>query len=216
MNAARAATVLGYLRRLGRAEEVRASSDVNLLERYSAGREDAAFAELVRRHGPMVLGVCRRVLGNLDDAEDAFQATFLVLAARPRAVGNPASLANWLFGVARRTALRVQVDAARRFRHEQLSAKSEAIDSDTESLWRDLRPVLDAEVARLPERFREVFILCCLEGRTHEEAARLLGCPTGTVASRLSRARERLRSRLVRRGLALGAAGALFAAGGAA
>jgi RNA polymerase sigma factor (sigma-70 family) len=213
MNAARAATMLGYLRRLGRTEEVRASSDANLLERYSAGREDAAFAELVRRHGPMVLGVCRRVLGNLDDAEDAFQATFLVLAARPRAVGKPASLANWLFGVARRTALRVQVDAARRYRHEQLSAKSEAISPDTETLWRDLRPVLDAEVARLPESYREVFILCCLESRTHEEAARLLGCPAGTVASRLSRARERLRSRLVRRGLALGAAGTLFAAG---
>ncbi len=213
MNAARAATVLGYLRRLGRAKEVRASSDVNLLERYSAGREDAAFAELVRRHGPMVLGVCRRVLGNLDDAEDAFQATFLVLAARPRAVGHPAFLANWLFGVARRTAQRVQIDAARRFRHERLSAKSEAINPDSEAFWRDLRPVLDAEVARLPERCREVFILCCLEGRTHEEAARLLSCPTGTVASRLSRARERLRSRLMRRGLAVGAAGALFAAG---
>jgi RNA polymerase sigma factor (sigma-70 family) len=213
MNAARAATVLGYLRRLGRAEEARASSDANLLHRYAAQREDAAFAELVRRHGPMVLGVCRRVLGNLDDAEDAFQATFLVLAARPRAVGNPSSLANWLFGVARRTALRVQVGAARRCRHERLSAKSEAIDSDTTALWREIRPVLDAEVARLPAHCREVFILCCLEGRTHEEAARLLGCPAGTVASRLSRARERLRGRLVRRGLALGTAGALFAAG---
>jgi RNA polymerase sigma factor (sigma-70 family) len=213
MNAARAATVLGYLRRLGRAEEARASSDANLLHRYAAQREDAAFAELVRRHGPMVLGVCRRVLGNLDDAEDAFQATFLVLAARPRAVGNPSSLANWLFGVARRTALRVQVDAARRCRHERLSAKSEAIESDTTALWREILPVLDAEVARLPAHCRAVFILCCLEGRTHEEAARLLGCPAGTVASRLSRARERLRGRLVRRGLALGTGGALFAAG---
>src|SRR5216683_2304181 len=162
MNAGRATSVLAYLRRLSGLGIVRAAGDADLLERFVARREDAAFAELVRRHGPMVLGVCRRVLGNLDDAEDAFQATFLVLAARPRAVGNPASLANWLFGVARRTALRVQVDAARRFRHEQLSAKSEAIDSDTESLWRDLRPVLDAEVARLPERCREVFILCSL------------------------------------------------------
>jgi RNA polymerase sigma factor (sigma-70 family) len=213
MNAARAATVLGFLRRLGRAGAVRASSDADLLKRYVAQREDAAFAELVRRHGPMVLGVCRRVLGNPDDAEDAFQATFLVLAARPRAVGDPSSLANWLFGVARRTALRVQVDAARRFRHERLGAKSEAIDANTEALWRDLRPVLDAEVARLPARCREAFILCCLEGRTHEEAGRLLGCPGGTVASRLSRARERLRNRLTRRGLTLGVAGALFAAG---
>jgi RNA polymerase sigma factor (sigma-70 family) len=213
MNAARAATVLGYLRRLGRTEEARASSDANLLERYAARREAAAFAELVKRHGPMVLGVCRRILANVDDAEDAFQATFLVMAARPRAVGKPASLANWLFGVARRTALRVQVDAARRYRHEQLSAKAEAISPETETLWRDLRPVLDAEVARLPESCREVFILCCLEGRTHEEAGRLLGCPPGTIASRLSRARERLRNRLVRRGLTLGAAAALFAAG---
>src|SRR5947208_16899127 len=103
MNAARAATVLGYLRRLGGTAMVRASSDAELLERFVLAREDTAFAELVRRHGPMVLGVCRRVLGNPHDAEDAFQATFLVLAARPRAVGDPASLANWLFGVARRT-----------------------------------------------------------------------------------------------------------------
>jgi RNA polymerase sigma factor (sigma-70 family) len=213
MNAARAATVLGYLRRLGRAGAVRASPDADLLERYSTQREDAAFAELVRRHGPMVLGVCRRLLGNLDDAEDAFQATFLVLAARPRAVGDPSALANWLFGVARRTSLRLQVDAARRFRHERLGAKSEAVAPGSEALWRDLRPVLDAEVARLPARCREVFILCCLEGRTYDEAGRLLGCPGGTVASRLSRARDRLRARLVRRGLTLGAGAVLFAAG---
>jgi RNA polymerase sigma factor (sigma-70 family) len=212
MNAARAATVLGYLRRLGRVGETRASRDAELLTRYALQREDAAFAELVRRHGPMVLGVCRRVLGNLDDAEDAFQATFLVLAARPRAVRDPSSLANWLFGVARRTSLRLQVEAARRNRYERLSARSEVIEPVDDTSWRELRPLLDAEVARLPARYREAFILCCLEGRTHEEAAKVLGCPGGTVASRLSRARERLRGRLVRRGIALGAVTALFVA----
>src|SRR6266851_1931048 len=127
MNAGRATSVLAYLRRLSGLGIVRAAGDADLLERFVARREDAAFAELVRRHGPMVLGVCRRVLGNLDDAEDAFQATFLVLATRPRAVGNPSGLANWLYGVARRTALRAQVDAVRRFRRDRLGAKPEAI-----------------------------------------------------------------------------------------
>src|SRR5713101_8435669 len=141
MNSSRTTSVLAYLRRLSGLGMVRAAGDDDLLERFAQEREDAAFAELVRRHGPMVLGVCRRVLGNPHDAEDAFQATFLVLAARPRAVGDPSSLANWLFGVARRTALRVQVDAARRFRHERLGARSEAVDEATEILCSDLRPV---------------------------------------------------------------------------
>jgi RNA polymerase sigma factor (sigma-70 family) len=190
---------------------VRAAGDADLLERFAMRREEAAFTELVRRHGPMVLGVCRRVLGNLDDAEDAFQATFLVLAARPRAVGNPSGLANWLYGVARRTALRAQVDAVRRFRRDRLGAKPETTDPDPEAQWHELRPVLDTEVAKLPTRHREAFILCCLEGLTHEEAGRLLGIPGGTVASRLSRARERLRNRLVRRGVTLSVVTALLA-----
>jgi RNA polymerase sigma factor (sigma-70 family) len=211
MNGARAATVLRYLRRLGGAQAARAAADADLLERFVACREETAFIEIVRRHGPMVLGVCQRLLPNPHDAEDAFQATFLVLAAKPHAVGQPAALANWLFGVARRTALRLHVDSARRSRHERRAARSEAL--APESLWFDVRPLLDAEVARLPGRCREVFVLCCLEGRTHEEAARLLGCAAGTVASRLSRARERLRGRLARRGLTLTVAAAFLAAG---
>jgi RNA polymerase sigma factor (sigma-70 family) len=211
MNAGRATTVLTYLRRLSGLGLVRAAGDADLLERFAMRREEAAFTELVRRHGPMVLGVCRRVLGNLDDAEDAFQATFLVLAARPRAVGNPSGLANWLYGVARRTALRAQVDAVRRFRRDRLGAKPVAIDPTPDAQWHELRPVLDTEVAKLPTRHREAFILCCLEGLTHEEAGRLLGIPGGTVASRLSRARERLRNRLVRRGVTLSAVTALLA-----
>src|SRR5262249_18437054 len=129
----------------------------------------------------------------------------------------PASLANWLFGVARRTAQRLHVDSARRFRHERRAARSEALTPESalapESLWFDVRPLLDREVARLPALCREGFVLCCLEGRTHEEAARLLGCAAGTVASRLSRARERLRGRLASRGLTLTVAAAFLAAG---
>jgi RNA polymerase sigma factor (sigma-70 family) len=160
----------------------------------------------------MVLAVCRRILGNLHDAEDAFQATFLVLAAGPHAVGHPASLANWLHGVARRIALRAQVQAARQRRHDLLGAKPEGIESCPDAVWHDERAVLDGEVARLPNRIREVFVLCCLEGLTHEEAGRLLGIPGGTVASRLSRARERLRDRLTRRGIAIGAVAASLTA----
>jgi RNA polymerase sigma factor (sigma-70 family) len=203
--------VLGYFNRMSGGELARAG-DAELLLRFTAWRESDAFTELVRRHGPMVLAVCRRILGNLHDAEDAFQATFLVLAARPQAVGHPASLANWLHGVARRIALRAQVQAARQRRHDLLGAKPEGIESSPDAVWQDERAVLDGEVARLPNRIREVFVLCCLEGLTHEEAGLLLGIPGGTVASRLSRARERLRERLTRRGIAIGAVAAALTA----
>jgi HlyD family secretion protein len=211
VNSRRTASVLAYFNRMSGGEMVRAG-DAELLLRFAAWRESDAFTELVRRHGPMVLAVCRRVLGNLHDAEDAFQATFLVLAARPQAVGNPASLASWLHGVARRTAMRAQVEAARLRRRDRLGAKQEGIELKPDSLWHDERPILDAEVARLPTRNREAFVLCCLEGLTHEEAGRLLGIPGGTVASRLSRARQRLRERLTRRGIAIGAVTAALTA----
>jgi RNA polymerase sigma factor (sigma-70 family) len=204
--------VLGFLRRLGGRGGLRASADADLLGRFAAGREDAAFEELVRRHGPMVLGVCRRVMGDAHDAEDAFQAAFLVLARRPRAVRDPAALAGWLYGVAFRTALKARTDAGRRRRREWCAARPEAAAPAAEPEWLDLRPALDEEVAKLPARLREAFVLCCLEGRSHEEAGRLLGRPAGTVASRLSRARQRLRGRLTRRGLTLAATAALLSA----
>jgi RNA polymerase sigma factor (sigma-70 family) len=185
------------------------TADADLLKRFIASREEAAFAELVRRHGPTVLGVCVRLLGDTPDAEDAFQATFLVLARRASSVARPELLANWLYGVARRTALKARADAASRRRHEERAARPEpAADLAEEVLWRDLRPVLEDELSRLPARYRVPLVLCHIDGQTHEEVARRLGCPRETITTRLVRARARLRSRLVRRGVAL-SAGAL-------
>jgi RNA polymerase sigma factor (sigma-70 family) len=178
------------------------ATDVQLLQRFAAGRDEAAFAALVRRHGPMVLAVCRRVLRHEQDAEDAFQATFLVLAVKAHSVARPASLGSWLHGVAHRTALKARARAARRQAAERQARPGVEAVADPDPDWSDLRPILDEEVGRLPGRHRAAFVLCCLEGRTNAEAAGLLGCPEGTVASRLSWARRRLRSRLSRRGLA--------------
>jgi RNA polymerase sigma factor (sigma-70 family) len=180
------------------------ATDRQLLERFAAHRDGDAFAALLRRHGPMVLGVCRRVLNDPHDAEDAFQVTFLVLARKASALSRPELLGNWLFGVARRTALRARAAAAAR-RAVELSEVHDVPTPDplTDLLWRDLRPVLDAEIDGLPVRYRAPFVLCYLEGLTYEEAARRLGCPLGTLSTRLTRARERLRVRLTRRGLAL-------------
>jgi RNA polymerase sigma factor (sigma-70 family) len=182
-------------------------TDGQLLEWFVAGRGESAeagFAALVDRHGPMVLCVCRQVLGNAHDAEDAFQATFLVLARRAGSVRKRESLASWLYGIAQRAARRSQVDAARRRVHERRRAVMNPIESsdpgnpDRSEGW----PELHEEVDRLPEKYREPVVLCYLEGLTTEVAARRLGCAQGTVMSRLSRGRDRLRQRLTRRGLA--------------
>jgi RNA polymerase sigma factor (sigma-70 family) len=200
-----ATTVLHFLRRLVALREADASSDGRLVSRFARLRDEAAFAELLRRHGPMVLGVCRRVLGDSADADDAFQATFLVLVRKAGALGAPESVANWLHGVAHRTALKARVEAAKRQHREQEAAAMPATSATDDLVWRDLRPVLDEEIQRLPARYRAPFVLCHLEGKTNEEAAHLLGCPKGTVLSRLSRARERLRARLTKRGVTLSA-----------
>ncbi len=180
------------------------ATDAELLARFVAGRDEAAFASLVRQHGPMVLGVCRRVLRDVHDAEDAFQATFLVLARKAGSICKPQRLANWLYGVAYRTALRAKCATAKRQARERqvVSMPSAARE---ESTLDDLKLLLDEELSRLPEKYRLPIVLCSLEGKTNEEAARLLGCPRETVATRLARARERLRIRLTRRGLALSA-----------
>ena len=181
-------------------------TDAQLLVRFALERDDNAFAALVQRHGPMVLGVCSRVLRDPNDADDAFQATFLVLVRKARSISRPHLLANWLFGVARRTALEAKTRAARRQARERKVVDVATADPTLAAVWADLRPVLDEEVGRLPERYRVPFVLCYLEGRTNEEAARLLDCPKGTVLSRLSWARQRLRTRLTHRGLAPSAA----------
>jgi RNA polymerase sigma factor (sigma-70 family) len=178
-------------------------SDGQLLEHFLARRDEAAFAALVQRHGPMVLAVCRRVLGNLADAEDAFQAAFLVLVRRGAALAGRASLGAWLHGVARRTALKARVAAAHRRHKEQAMARPEAQGGEGLDDW---LVRLDEELARLPEKYRAVIVLCDLEGRTRKEAAGLIGVPEGTVAGRLARARQLLARRLARPEAALPAA----------
>jgi RNA polymerase sigma factor (sigma-70 family) len=197
-----------FLRRV--AQPTGDSTDADLLHRFASRHDEGAFTALVQRHGPMVMGVCRRLLGH-HDAEDAFQATFLVLATKARSVGRPELLANWLYGVACRTALRAKSRNAQRRRKEGQAVTLAAEDRTADVVWADLRPVLDEEVSRLPDRFRVPFVLCYLQGRTNEEAAQALGCPKGTILSRLATARERLRTRLNRRGVTL-SAGLLAAA----
>src|SRR5262249_52897315 len=155
----------------------------------------------------MVLGVCRRLLGNLHDAEDAFQAAFLVLAQKAGALGPENVLAHWLHAVAYRTALHARAERARRQSRERQELLMTAVDRLGESEWRDLRAVLDAEVRRLPEKYRIPVVLCYLQGHSYDEAARQLGCPRGTLAARLARARARLQIALAGRGVTLPAAG---------
>ncbi len=183
--------------------------DGDLLGRFlTPGDEaaEAAFRALVVRHGPMVLGVCRQILQQHQDAEDAFQATFLVLARRGSTVRDPRVLGRWLYEVAYRIAVRSRAEAVRRRAHERQGPEMAAPPPDHEVAWNELRPVLHDEVNRLPEKYRTPVVLCYLEGKTNEEVAQLLQWPIGTVKGRLSRARDLLRARLTRRGLALSVA----------
>jgi RNA polymerase sigma factor (sigma-70 family) len=182
-------------------------TDAHLLERFVDEQDEAAFEVLVWRHGPMVLSVCRRILRHEQDAEDAFQATFLTFVRKAHSIGKRQAVAAWLYKVAYRIALEAKALASRRRTHEkqetgmlEATAKQPAPES---TVWGDLRTVLDEEVNRLPEKYRTPLILCYFQGKTYEEAARELGCPKGTVSIRLMRARELLRPRLARRGLAL-------------
>jgi RNA polymerase sigma factor (sigma-70 family) len=184
-------------------------TDGQLLTRFLGLRDEAAFETLLRRHGPMVLGVCRRVLLHDQDAEDAFQATFLVLARKAGSVAPRELIGNWLYGVAYNTALKARaLNAKRRGRERQVRTMPELQPARQDrDLWGDLQPLLDRELSRLPDKYRFPVVLCDLEGKTHKEAARQLGCPEGTVSVRLSRARALLARRLTQRGLAcMGAA----------
>lgn len=177
-------------------------TDGELLERFVTARDEAAFEGLVRRHGPMVLGLCRRALRDNHDAEDAFQATFLVLVRNAQTIRKRDSLASWLYGVALRVTRKAQVGARQRelVHHGEATV---AIGPETDDDRFELRPILHDEVDRLPDKYRAPVVLCYFEGQSHEEAARQLDWPVGTVKGRLSRARGILQSRLVRRGLAL-------------
>ena len=214
--AARPKQLLHYLRRLaGPAEPATPDSDGALLRRFSRLRDEAAFAALVHRHGPLVLGVCRRVLRDADAAEDAFQATFLVLATKAAALRRPEGLAAWLYGTAHRLALRRRRTESRQQQREArglLASPARHPPSPLDELSaRELLLILDEEIHALPEVYRLPIILCCLEGKTQEEAARQLGWSAGQVKGRLERGRGRLHARLTKRGLDL--AVALAAAG---
>jgi RNA polymerase sigma factor (sigma-70 family) len=203
-----AGTLLRHLRELVEVEPeaTRALTDAQLLQRFACRREESAFAALVRRHGALVWGVCRHLLHHHQDAEDAFQATFLVLARRAAAVLRPEAVGSFLHGVAYRIARKAQQRDRARQAHERHAARA-GEDRPTEDLaWRELQAVLDEEVRRLPAAYREAFVLCCLEGMSRGEAARELGCREGTVSSRVARARDLLQHWLARRGVTLPAA----------
>jgi RNA polymerase sigma factor (sigma-70 family) len=176
-----------------------AALDADLLTRWRAGADPDAVDQLVRRHSAMVLGVCRRMLREPADVDDAFQATFLVFVSKARSLSEPERVAGWLHGVAVRVARRARANRARRYVREK--AMVEPIAHESVNDGEDLRRIIDAELDRLPDRYRLPIILCELDGQTLEGAARLLDCPKGTVAGRLSRGRDLLRRRLSKRRL---------------
>jgi RNA polymerase sigma factor (sigma-70 family) len=202
--------VARHIRGLVSSEATR-PSDGELLRAFCARNEQAAFSTLVKRHGPLVLSVCRRVLRHVDDAEDAFQATFLVLARQAGHVREKSSLAAWLHGVAYRISLNARRAGARRQKHEGQAKPMQARCPQWEAAWREVQLLVDEEILRLPARYREPFVLCCVENKSCAAAARELDLKEGTVWSRLSQARKRLRQRLARRGVALPAVAAVAA-----
>src|SRR5262245_45698453 len=186
------ASVLRYLQ-----GQAGGPTDGELLARYAQRRDEAAFAELVRRHGGLVLGVARRQLGDRQQAEDVFQATFLALARQGPRLGRPASLVNWLYTVALRQARNTRLALSRRAaRHATLAPPRRAADPLAEVSGRELIAVIDEELARLPEAYRLPLLLCAVEGLSREEAAARLGWSAGAVKGRLERGRELLRRRL--------------------
>lgn len=179
--------------------------DSQLMERYVTGHDSLAFRDLVARHGPAVLRVCRRFVHDPHDAEDAMQATFLILVQRAPSIRDPEQLDRWLAGVARRVAARARKRTLLRTEREQRWAETRAeVSTDAEKpMQAELRRAVREELGRLSDADRQPLTLCYLDGLTHEEAARRLGCPVGTVKARLVRARRRLRDHLDRRGVAL-------------
>ncbi len=193
--------VIRQLRAAVRVEEGAGLTDGELLDRFVAGRDESAFEELLRRHGPMVLGVCRRILHNQADAEDAFQATFLVLVRKAASIRPRGMVSNWLYGVAHNTALKA--DAMRRKRREkEQTVRARPVSAQGEN-WLELQAAIDSELSVLPEKYRVAIVLCELEGKTIKDAARQLAWPEGTVATRLRRGRMMLAERLTRRGIGI-------------
>jgi RNA polymerase sigma factor (sigma-70 family) len=202
--------VVHYLRKVCALEASRDLADGELLGRFVAARDEAAFSALVRRHGPAVLGVCRRVLGDEHGAEDAFQAVFLVLVRRAASLRRNEPVGGWLYAVAQRVAMKARRQTRAQRQRERRTVdmpRSEPVD---DLAWQELRSVLDEEIAKLPEKYRTPLVLCYFEGMSHAKAAKEMGCPTTSLTSRVERGRELLRQRLVRRGITL-SAGALAA-----
>jgi RNA polymerase sigma factor (sigma-70 family) len=197
------------IRRIGRLAGLRgdlAAPDEHLLSRFVSNCDEAAFSALVSRHGPMVLGVCRQLLNDANDVDDAFQATFLVLVRKMASIRQPELLGNWLYGVAYKVAARARANAAKRRTREERDIDMTAFTAADGGAEADLRLVIHEEVHRLPDKYRAPVLLCHIEGKSHEEAARQLCWPIGTIKGRLARAKELLRTRLARRGMTLSAA----------
>src|SRR3954469_5766612 len=216
MTTRRSRVLLQHLRQWTTDVDAAPRSDRELLQRFAAGGEEAAFTMLVRRHGPLVLGVCRRVLQQEQDAEDAFQATFLILARKAAAPGWKESIVNWLYRVAHRVAVRARRQATRRLARERRPAADRRPDDPlAEVTLREAQAVLDDELNRLPEKLRAPLVLCCLGGCTRDEAAQQLGWSVATLKRRLEDGRALLGLRLSRRGLTIPAvlAGVTFAEG---
>lgn len=197
------ARLLGQIHRTIALREGAKQTDGQLLAAFIERRDEAAFAALVHRHGSMVWGVCRRILSNPHDVDDAFQATFLVLVRKAHSIRPREMVANWLYGVACQTAIRVRANNAKRQRREMTMAVLPETEALAPEPWDDLQPLIDQELSRLPDRYRAPIVLCDLEGKTRKEAAKQLGWPEGSVSSRLARARVMLAKRLTKRGVTL-------------
>jgi RNA polymerase sigma factor (sigma-70 family) len=203
MSQATLGDVLRYLRTTSAGELANDLTDGELLERFLVHREEAAFTLLVQRHGPMVLSVCCRVLGNGPSAEDSFQATFLILVRRAASIRKKESLASWLYAVALHLASKARAQTARRQQRERRAADMPEAETLDELTWQELRSVLDEEIGRLAEKYRAPLVLCYFEDKSYEQAAQELGWPKSTLANRLARARQLLHGQLMRRGIAL-------------
>jgi len=206
-------TVIRYIRSLATAQKTNEQIDGDLLDAFLSHNDQLAFEVLVRRHGPMVLRVCRRVLGNGHDAEDALQATFLVLAQKAKSIRKKTTLASWLHGVAYRMATHANRARSRRRTHESEVQPATSQDPALNVALRELQTILDEEIERLPDSLRETFVYIYLENRSCVEVARQLGLNESAVRMRLNRARKRLRERLTGRGVSLMAALAAVAVG---
>jgi RNA polymerase sigma factor (sigma-70 family) len=182
-------------------------TDGELLDCFLNGQQEGAFEAIVRRHGRMVLGVCQRILRNSHDADDAFQATFLVLVRKGHVLLTRQTIGDWLHGVAVHTALKARTAGLKRRIKERQASNMPQEEPPAADLWRDLQPLLDQELGRLPEKYRKPIVLCDLEGKTRKEVADLLGWPEGTVSGRLARGRVLLAGRLARKGVSLSGGG---------